>query len=180
MRDLVFRDIAYSDISTVVALNEANIHFLSLMTLGAVRRFYDTAAYFRVAVLKDEIVGFAVSFDPKADYDSPNFRWFQARFAPFLYIDRVVIRNDWRRRGIGFGFYAEIERVAVFRGLEVLACEVDVRPPNPASMAFHTKYGFSEIGSQTIVDRDKTVSYQIKRVKSSSAFKGHKPNLKRN
>jgi len=40
-----------------------------------------------------------ISFDQAADYDSPNFLWFRARFDRFVDVDRVVVsRTDIYRR----------------------------------------------------------------------------------
>ncbi len=32
--------------------------------------------------------------------------------------------------------------------IEIMTCEVNLRPPNESSMRFHERYGFEQIGSQ--------------------------------
>jgi predicted GNAT superfamily acetyltransferase len=44
--------------------------------------------------------------------------------------------------------------------IPVVACEFDVQPPNPASERFHAKFGFIEVGRQSVAGGKKTVSLQ--------------------
>ena len=53
------------------------------------------------------------------------------------------------------------------RGAPVVVCEFDVDPPNPASRAFHERFGFREVGTLVIpakagIANGKTVSLQEK------------------
>lgn len=54
--------------------------------------------------------------------------------------------------GVGKALYAALERVAVEQGADALCCEINVLPPNPESMAFHTRMAFDVIG--TLATRD--------------------------
>jgi hypothetical protein len=73
-----------------------------------------------------------------------NYRWFSATFERFLYLDRIAVAGPMRRRGIATRLYDAMEAAAV--PLERMVCEVNVHPPNPASLAFHTSRGYVEIG----------------------------------
>jgi len=43
--------------------------------------------------------------------------------------------------------YSELEAVGLQAAMrKSLSCEVNLDPPNPASMAFHMSYGFIQIG----------------------------------
>jgi predicted GNAT superfamily acetyltransferase len=42
----------------------------------------------------------------------------------------------------------------------LLTCEFDIEPPNPASAAFHAKWGFQEVGQQRAGRGHKLVSLQ--------------------
>ncbi len=42
-----------------------------------------------------------------------------------------------------------------------IGCEINADPPNPASDAFHARFGFRNIGSAALVDRHKTVRYML-------------------
>jgi uncharacterized protein len=95
----------------------------------------------------DPVRGFVVTFAPGASYDSPNYRWFAARYERFLYLDRIVVAAEARRRGVARFVYDEAERAASELG-GPLVCEVNVEPPNDASLAFHRARGYREVGRQ--------------------------------
>ncbi|MEL6236161.1 MAG: hypothetical protein AAFR46_17330, partial [Pseudomonadota bacterium] len=44
--------------------------------------------------------GFLIALGPDAAYDSPNYRWFQARGGRFAYVDRVIVAPEAGRGGI--------------------------------------------------------------------------------
>ena len=100
-----------------------------------------------------------LAFDQSADYDGENYLWFRSRFDEFLYIDRVIVAEDYRRYGIGRMLYAEVFRRAAAIGHTRVVCEVNLIPPNPVSDQFHAALGFKEIGRATIDSDLKTVRY---------------------
>lgn len=94
---------------------------------------------------EDSIAGFCLVLGPGADYRSVNYRWFRARFNHFVYLDRVVISPDHRARGLGRALYAEVERRATATWFTL---EVNLRPRNQASLDFHHRLDFAEVGQQ--------------------------------
>jgi uncharacterized protein len=101
---------------------------------------------------------FIIAFDQSADYDSENFLWFRARFSRFVYVDRVVTAAAARGQGHAATLYNALFEAARAAGHERITCEVNADPPNPASDAFHAKFGFAPIGSAALPN-GKTVSY---------------------
>ena len=102
---------------------------------------------------------FLLAFAPGAPYDSVNYRWFDARYADFLYVDRIVVAEDARGLGLASRLYRDLFRHARAQGYGRVVCEFDVDPPNPASERFHRGFGFAEVGSQRLPG-GKTVSLQ--------------------
>jgi predicted GNAT superfamily acetyltransferase len=88
---------------------------------------------------------FLLAFDEAARYDSPNFLWVTARFPRVVYVDRVIVAPELRRRGLARALYGAVLDIAEARGAPVV-CEVNAVPPNPGSDAFHAALGFTEIG----------------------------------
>lgn len=91
-----------------------------------------------------------IAFDERADYDSPNFRWFKDRLERFVYIDRIVVDERARGRGLARGLYGQLFDLARAAGHTVVACEVNAMPPNPGSDAFHASLGFVEAGNAAL------------------------------
>ena len=100
-----------------------------------------------------------IALSGRAPEIAPNYRWFAARFARFVYIDRVVVRESARKRGLGRLLYDDVMEAARRGGHTRICCEVNIDPPNPASDAFHVRMGFEEIGRAYLPDRGKTVRY---------------------
>lgn len=106
--------------------------------------------------------GFILAFDHEASYGSPNFAWFRDRYESFVYVDRVIVAADARGKGYARKLYEMLLEAARDAGIELVACEVNVEPPNPASQALHIRMGFEEVGRATLDGGKKTVSYMIR------------------
>jgi uncharacterized protein len=103
--------------------------------------------------------GYLISFDQDAHYDSVNFQWFKTRYPRFIYIDRVVVAAHARERGIARGFYEALFDQARAAGHDHVVCEINLAPPNPGSLTFHSALGFAEVGRADL-GPNKRVSYQ--------------------
>jgi len=151
------RDVEAGDIPGVYAINEANVPHVNSISVARFGDFIGEAVYFRVALLGDDLVGYLVAFAPDASYDSLNFCWFQRHYQEFLYIDRIAVAASARRRGVASVLYRDFFRFAAPR-TALVTCEVNTRPVNPESLAFHGSFGFRQVGTQETDGGAKTVS----------------------
>lgn len=106
----------------------------------------------------DDRAGYLIVFDETGAYESPNFRWFCARYPKFLYVDRIVIAETARGEGRARLFYEDLIERGGAAGFPLIACEVNLAPPNPGSDAFHAKLRFEEVGRAEL-DAGKAVRY---------------------
>lgn len=90
------------------------------------------------------VAGFVVTVPAGTAYDSELYRWFSERYVDYLYLDRVVVADEFRRRGIADAVYDEIGSRSARHGLFTL--EVNSEPPNEPSLAFHRRRGFQSVG----------------------------------
>lgn len=153
------RDVRPADLPAVLALNERSVPSMNSLTMERMQWFAGNAAYFRVAEISGSIAGFLICMAPEAQYRSPNFLWLQERYRDFLYIDRVAVSAHFRRRGIAGALYRDAAATAPSR-FQMLACEVNLRPPNPESLRFHERHGFEPVGRQDHGDVE--VQYMIR------------------
>jgi predicted GNAT superfamily acetyltransferase len=156
------RDYRPDDATAVLALNAESVAVLSPLDALQLRALAAQAACFRVAERDGAIVAFLLALREGSAYASPNYRWFAARYPRFLYVDRVVVGAAARGDGLGAALYTDLFAFARAAGLDTLACEFDIEPPNEASRVFHARFGFAEVGRQRLPG-GKQVSLQVAR-----------------
>jgi uncharacterized protein len=155
-----------ADIASGTALGEAiltlnNAHARELSWLEP-ERLQHLVAHAFVARRIGALDAFLLAFDQDAPYDSPNFLWFRERFPRFVYVDRIVVAEPGRGRGLARALYHDLLAQAAKAGHECVVCEVNTRPPNPESDAFHAALGFVEVGHASIHDGAKDVRYLLR------------------
>ena len=139
------RPVTDDDLDHVLALNDRNVAVLAPMDEPRMRELQGWADRFDVVEVDGEFAGFVVTFGPGTSYDGVYYAWFEDRFgSDFYYLDRIVLHEDFRRRGLGTFVYEEVESLAQER--RRLTLEVNVEPPNHGSLAFHSARGFTEVG----------------------------------
>lgn len=139
------RDANLDDLRTVTAINNASAEELTFETLAGMRWYLSAAPVFRV-VEDDEdgaLAGFLIGFRRGDDYHSENLAWFEARSdEDFAYVDRVAVSEAFRGRGVGRLLYEDFEGWARRASIPRLTCEVNTRPRNEGSLAFHARMGW--------------------------------------
>ena len=154
---LTFRALEPQDLDAIYALNDAAVPAVSRVGPAQLRELDAMASQFLLAHRGQSLAGFLILLESGAPYASMNYQWFSARYKHFVYVDRIVIDPPFHRQGIASAFYARAWQAAQQQSV-ALTCEVNVIPPNPQSMAFHTDFGFHEVGRQRTDDGDKLVS----------------------
>src|SRR5690606_14506536 len=106
---IVIRDVQEHELDSILALNNAAGPTILPLDAARIRKFYDSAEYFRVAERDGTLAGFLVGMGSDADHDSSNFHWFRAHCERFFYIDRIVVSSRRRGGGVGRAFYADAQ-----------------------------------------------------------------------
>jgi predicted GNAT superfamily acetyltransferase len=140
----------------VLALNNAHAVELSWLEADGLAALLRQAFHARRIGAID---AFLIALDERADYASPNYRWFRECYPRFVYVDRVVVAPAARGRGYARVLYDDLFRRAAAAGHARIVCEVNSAPPNPGSDAFHAALGFVQIGQASIHGATKTVRY---------------------
>jgi predicted GNAT superfamily acetyltransferase len=158
---LTTRDLAGADGEALLALNNAHAVALSWLEPERLAHLVAEAFVARRVGVADALL---LTFDQAADYDSPNFLWFRERYPTFVYVDRVVVADGARSRGLARRLYDDLFAAARAAGHERIVCEVNADPPNPASDAFHAALGFVTVGTAAIHGGKKVVTYLERRL----------------
>ena len=156
-------DITAADLDAALALNEASVPHVSSIDLEKIRWFAGQAFYFRIARVDGRFAGFLFGLRPRVNYPSEYYRWFCETYRDFGYFDRVAVAPEARRLGIASALYDDF--ASELQGeVQVMTCEVNIRPANATSMRFHERHGFIQVASQEIENGTKEVALMEKRL----------------
>jgi len=158
---ILIEDVAQDDLPQVLVLNESEVPHVGSVDIERMVWFEANASYFRVARVDGELAAFLIGLQPGTRYQSPNYRWFCERYDDFAYVDRIAVAKPGRRLGLASELYDDFAR-AMPPSVNAMTCEVNIRPPNDASMQFHTRLGFREVGTLSSEDDSKQVAMLLK------------------
>ncbi len=156
----ILRHATEADFDSIIQLNDAEVQQTSPMDRERLRLLSGMSCYHKVAIVECQVAAFLLAIREGAPYSNDNYEWFSPRFLSFLYVDRIVVGSRFSGRGIGSALYDDLFEYARSHGIRAITCEYNIEPPNPASRAFHEKFGFNELGTQWVAGGSKQVSLQ--------------------
>ena len=147
----IVRNIKSADLTRVLAINNANTPGVSELTLSELETDIENCLH-ALAIDNEhgEVCAFCITFAPDAPDAGANHRWFADRFESFVYLDRIAIDPTYQNLGLGVLLYQSVEQQMIASAQHsLLCCEVNLEPPNPGSLRFHHRIGFTEVGQQS-------------------------------
>jgi predicted GNAT superfamily acetyltransferase len=155
-----------ADLARVLEINNANTPGVSELTFAELESDLNNSLHaLAIDNEQGEVCAFCITFDPSAPDAGDNHRWFAERYKSFVYLDRIAIDSNHQNRGLGALLYQSVEqRMLKSAEHSLLCCEVNLEPPNPGSLRFHHRIGFTEIGQQSF-DNEHIVSLLVKFVR---------------
>ena len=148
------RNIEIADLARVLEINNANTPGVSELTLSELETDIKNCLH-ALAIDNEhgEVCAFCITFAPDAPHAGVNHQWFAERYKSFVYLDRIAIDSNHQNRGLGALLYQTVEqRMLESAEHSLLCCEVNLEPPNPGSLRFHKRIGFTELGQRTFND----------------------------
>ncbi len=148
---VVLRPLVDADFPAVTEVNNSALPAVPYTDQEGIAALADVAALKLVAVAEDDpaaVIGFVLAMSAGSPHDSENFQWFEQRGEPHFYVDRIVVAESARGRGVGEALYGAVFEHAQSAGVGCVTCEVNTDPPNPGSLKFHARLGFVEVGTQ--------------------------------
>ncbi|MCW8907722.1 MAG: GNAT family N-acetyltransferase [Sedimenticola sp.] len=154
------RDAAEADFPAILNLNALEVRQTSPLDAGQLADLHTLSCFHQVATVHGQVAGFLLALPQGTPYQSDNYTWFDSRYPSFIYVDRIVIGADYSGQGIGGQLYRALFRFARDNAVPLITCEYNIEPPNPGSRAFHARFGFLEVGQQSLPG-GKRVSLQM-------------------
>ena len=145
------RNIEIADLVRVLEINNANTPGVSELTFAELESDLNNSLHaLAIDNERGDVCAFCITFDPNAPDAGANHQWFAERYKSFVYLDRIAIDSNHQNRGLGALLYQAVEqRMLDSSEYSLLCCEVNLEPPNPGSLRFHKRIGFSECGVQS-------------------------------
>jgi predicted GNAT superfamily acetyltransferase len=135
-------------LENIYSLNQENTPEVgSIRSLESFALLLDRSSINLLISYKKQVIGFVICFRENLEYESLNYKFFNGSKQKFLYIDRVVIKSDYRRMGFGTRVYKFLDEIAAKESLPI-CCEVNSIPLNQISLNFHAKNGFIKVGEK--------------------------------
>jgi predicted GNAT superfamily acetyltransferase len=150
-------------------INQENTPEVGSITLEELRNSLDNSDYNLCAVVDNEVVGFVICFQDTettnsymGDFDHKNFSEISQRISDFLYIDRIAVDKNYRKKSIGSKLYDEVVNFAEINSISYLTAEINLLPSkNTPSFRFHEKFDFTELDTVKYSE-DYEVSLQVR------------------
>ena len=138
----MIREMTHSDFETIVHLNQNALEGVGPLDNESLSLLVKMSDQALVAEDSGDIAGFVITLPPGAEYDSSRYRWFEDKLVDdYVYLDRIVVSDEHRRKGVASKLYEEIEGDA--------PVALEVYETNDVSLAFHESRGFEEVGALT-------------------------------
>ncbi len=158
------RLIRKNDLASVSVLNEKAIPHVNSLTLDELEWFMKKSQLFVVAEEENTVVGYMIVLGPGIEYESLNYKYFVAHYKSFDYVDRIVVADSHKGKGIGTALYKYLNDNSTSK---FVTCEVNLIPPNPLSIKFHENKGFKEVARQKSEGGKKMVSLRVKNLEEN-------------
>jgi predicted GNAT superfamily acetyltransferase len=156
--DPILRPYRDTDLDALVLINDGAYPAVPITPAAELADLFAMSSVRLVVESAGEPAGFVLGMPPGLPYASENYVFFSARSQDFVYVDRIVLAPRLQGQGIGPQLYAAVFDEARRTGASEVLCEVNVEPPNPGSLAFHTRLGFREVGRQETHGGENTVA----------------------
>ncbi len=116
-------------------------------------RMMNLTDYVKVLEINGRVAGYFIAFLKNSNYDGEEFQYFQKELnSNYLYVDQIAIAEKYLGNGLAKEFYRDAEHFAIQFSISQIVCEVNLEPPNPKSLKFHTSLGFHKVTQLTTQD----------------------------
>lgn len=165
MAELTIRPLVAADLDTVLSANNAAVPAVGELDRSRLHALLGMAEPALAAEVDGDLAGFVIALPPGVAYTSPNYRWLSERYDDFTYVDRVVVLPGHQGSGVGHALYDAVEAATA---APVLLAEVNTRPRNDVSLAFHERRGFAPVGEAEPYGDDTAVVYLARSLRAAA------------
>lgn len=133
------RPIRQHDFDTIIELNETALEGVGSLDHEGLALLVKQADQALVCEEAGDIAGFVITLPPGSVYDSSRYDWFEKRLDEYVYLDRIVVSREHRRKGVASRLYDAVEAD--------VPVALEVYDTNEPSLAFHERRGYRQVGA---------------------------------
>lgn len=139
------RELQNEDISEIWEINEQGLPGTGKVNHDEIEALLVISELAIGVFENSKLLGFVICLLPGTNYGSLNYSWFNEKYDEFIYVDRIAVSQTHRNQNIGSLIYEKVAEYSKQHNVPI-AAEVSLVPPNPGSMRFHHRFGFTEVG----------------------------------
>ena len=139
------RELQNEDISEIWEINEQGLPGTGKVNHDEIEALLGISELAVGVFENSKLLGFVICLLPGTNYGSLNYSWFNEKYDEFIYVDRIAVSQTHRNQNIGSLIYQKVAEYSKQHNVPI-AAEVSLVPPNPGSMRFHHRFGFTEVG----------------------------------
>ena len=158
---MIIRELGTQDITMIWKINEEGLPGTGKVSEDEIEKLLNYSELSLGAFDENELLGVVICLLPRTEYGSLNYDWFNKNYHDFLYVDRVAVTKNSRNQRIGSLLYEKVIAYAKELGFPI-AAEVSLKPPNPDSIRFHKRHGFTEVG--VLHHEEKSVTMMLRNI----------------
>ena len=151
------------DLSIIRVINDDAVPAVNSLSEEEFIWLHKHSIYFKKVTLDEILAGFLLVLSMNIPYKSLNYIWFSERYNNFAYIDRIVVKEEFKSAGIGTLLYTDLEK-SLPKEIKMIACEYNIKPLNMISKNFHQKMSYKNVGTQLTENNTKQVSLMVKEI----------------
>ena len=158
---MIIRELDTQDITMIWKINEEGLPGTGKVSEDEIEKLLNYSELSLGAFDENGLLGVVICLLPRTEYGSLNYAWFNKNYHDFLYVDRVAVTKNSRNQRIGSLLYEKVIAYAKELGFPI-AAEVSLKPPNPDSIRFHKRHGFTEVG--VLHHEEKSVTMMLRNI----------------
>lgn len=132
------RPIRQHDFDTIIELNQNALEGVGALDHEGLALLVKQADQALVCEDDGDVAGFVITLPPGSVYDSSRYDWFEERLEEYVYLDRVVVAREHRRKGVASRLYDAVEAE--------VPVALEVYDTNEPSLEFHRLRGYRQVG----------------------------------
>lgn len=132
------RPLRQHDFDAVIGLNQNALEGVGELDHEGLALLVKQADQALVCEEAGDVAGFVITLPPGSVYDSSRYDWFEQRLDDYVYLDRIVVGRDHRRKGVASRLYDAVEAD--------VPVALEVYDTNEPSLEFHRRRGYRQIG----------------------------------